>query len=232
MNEPLTVHDTGGTTTDTRIHPDGPAPPPPAPPDCGARCGHSRVCRLIQLPPAIAHTLHWPDEMKSPAEAAPTGKVELTDNEIEAAIALIEALGEANLDAYEDQYTAAVADLVHAKTEGAAPAKTTVPAPTGKVVDLMEALQTSLAEAKKNRGQDATVHDITPPKKTAKKATAKKASAKKASAKKTAASHASTSASHTRARSTPKAGEGKKSTSAATAKKTPAKKTTAHKRSA
>ncbi|MFI9105421.1 Ku protein [Streptomyces fildesensis] len=42
----------------------------------------------------IAHTLHWPDEMKPSAEAAPTGKVELADNEIDAAIALIDALGE------------------------------------------------------------------------------------------------------------------------------------------
>lgn len=38
----------------------------------------------------------------------------------------------------------------------------------------MEALQASLAEAKKNRSEDATVHDITPTKKTAKKAASKK----------------------------------------------------------
>lgn len=144
----------------------------------------------------IAHTLHWPDEMKSPAEAAPTAEVKLADNEIEAAIALIEALGEADLDAYEDQYTAAVADLVRGKVEGAEVTPADAPAPAaGKVVDLMEALETSLAQAKENRGRDATVHDIAPAKrageKPAKKSAAKKATAKKATkkapAKKTAA---------------------------------------------
>ncbi|MCM2424230.1 Ku protein [Streptomyces sp. RKAG293] len=179
----------------------------------------------------IAHTLHWPDEMKSPAEAAPTRTVELAEREIEAAIALIEALGEADLDAYEDRYTAAVADLVHAKVEGAnlTPAKAPQP---GKVVDLMQALEESLAQARKNRGhdEDATVHDIAPAKKTAKKAHAKKITAKKAAAKKTTASHASTSTAHTRTHGTPKTDEGKKSTAAA--KKTAAKKSAARKRSA
>ncbi|MCZ4098494.1 Ku protein [Streptomyces sp. So13.3] len=172
----------------------------------------------------IAHTLHWPDEMKSPAEAAPTGKVELADNEIKAAIALIDALGEADLDAYEDRYTAAVADLVRAKVDGAEVTPAGTPAPAaGKVVDLMQALEASLAQAKENRGEDATVHDIAPAKKTAKKAPAKK----------TAASHASTSDTHSRTRSTPKAGgEGKKSTAKKAAKRAPAKKAVARKRSA
>ncbi|MEU3464652.1 Ku protein [Streptomyces sp. NPDC006733] len=156
----------------------------------------------------IAHTLHWPDEMKSPAEAAPTRRVELAEREVEAAIALIEALGEADPDAYEDQYTAAVADLVHAKVEGANLSPPQTP-PPGKVVDLMQALEDSLAQAKKNRDQDATVHDISP------KKAAPKAPAKKTATKKAAASHASTSTSHTPARSTPKADETKKTTAAA-----------------
>lgn len=135
----------------------------------------------------IAHTLHWPDEMKSPAEAAPTAEVELADNEIKAAIALIDALGEADLDTYEDQYTAAVADLVRGKVEGAEVAPAGAPAPAaGKVVDLMEALEASLAQAKENRGQDATVHDIAPAKGHAEDAPAKKSAAKKATAKKAA----------------------------------------------
>ncbi|MCZ4101097.1 non-homologous end joining protein Ku [Streptomyces sp. H39-C1] len=165
----------------------------------------------------IAHTLHWPDEMKPSAEAAPTAKVQLAENEIDAAIALIDALGDADLDAYEDQYTAAVADMVRSKVEGAEVAPAGAPAPAaGKVVDLMEALQASLAQAKENRGQDATVHDIAPTQKTA-----KKAAAKKTSGKKTAAS------------GTPKASGGKKSTAKkATPKKAPAKKAAARKRSA
>ncbi|MCZ4124990.1 non-homologous end joining protein Ku [Streptomyces sp. H39-S7] len=174
----------------------------------------------------IAQTLHWPDEMKPSAEAAPRGKVDLSDEEVDAAIALIEALGEADPADFEDEYAKAVTALVQAKIDGAqGPRAAAQQQPDGKVVDLMEALQASLAEAKKSRGGDATVHDITP---------AKKATSKKTAAKKTAASHASTSASHTRARSTPKGGEGKKSTSATkkATKKAPAKKATARKRSA
>ncbi|MDF9810816.1 hypothetical protein [Streptomyces sp. SPB162] len=130
--------------------------------------------------------------------------MELADNEIKAAIALIDALGEADLDTYEDQYTAAVADLVRGKVEGAEVAPAGAPAPAaGKVVDLMEALEASLAQAKENRGQDATVHDIAPAKA---KASADKAPAKKTTAKKTTAKKA--------------------------AKKAPAKKTAARKRSA
>jgi DNA end-binding protein Ku len=61
----------------------------------------------------------------------------------------------------------------------------------GKVVDLMDALRRSVAEAKKQRGEgDGAAQESgrAPAKKAAaKKASAKKAPAKKASAKKTAA---------------------------------------------
>ncbi|WP_442813761.1 hypothetical protein [Streptomyces sp. NBC_01558] len=51
-----------------------------------------------------------------------------------------------------------------------------------KVVDLMAALQESVAKAKASRGEDATVHEM-PKKKAAANKTAKKAPAKKTAAK-------------------------------------------------
>ncbi|MEU7297050.1 hypothetical protein AB0A76_28250 [Streptomyces exfoliatus] len=67
------------------------------------------------------------------------------------------------------------------------------PEPAGQVVDLMAALEKSVAEARERRGEtgpadgaEATVHDMPKPKKTtAKKTTPKKTPAKKTAAKKT-----------------------------------------------
>lgn len=164
----------------------------------------------------IAQTLHWPDEMKPSAEAAPRGNVNLSDEEVDAAIALIEALGEADPEAFEDEYAKAVTALVQAKVDGAqAPHPTAQQQPDGKVVDLMDALRASLVQAKENRGQKATIHDFAPAKETVKKAPAKKR----------ASTHAFTSESQTRGRSTSKAGETKKSTAKRAAKKSSARST-------
>ncbi|WUH95165.1 Ku protein [Streptomyces sp. NBC_00433] len=149
----------------------------------------------------LLQTLRWPDELNSAADAVPRGKVNISDNELQLADTLIEALGEADLAAYQDEYAAAVEAMVTAKLEGAEP-----PAPAGeggggKVVDLMAALQASVDQAKDSRGGEdgrhATVTELSskgeggtgkrPAKKAApKKAAAKKTTARKAPAKKTA----------------------------------------------
>ncbi|MEE1813762.1 Ku protein, partial [Streptomyces sp. SP18ES09] len=69
-------------------------------------------------------------------------------------------------------------------------------APTAPVVDLMAALEASVAEARKARGESgppATVHEMPKPKKkpAAKKAPAKKTTTKKTTAKKTTRRRAS-----------------------------------------
>jgi DNA end-binding protein Ku len=95
----------------------------------------------------VLQTLRWPDELNSPADAAPKGKVSVSDNELRLADTLIDALGEADLDSYHDEYAQAVEALVAAKLEG-----TELSAPGGeeggKVVDLMAALQASVDQAK------------------------------------------------------------------------------------
>lgn len=152
----------------------------------------------------LLQTLRWPDELNPAADAAPRGKVNISDNELQLADTLIEALGEADLSEYRDEYAAAVQALVAAKLEGAEPPRAGREEAGGKVVDLMGALQASVDQAKEGRrggGGDATVTDIgssgkrsggpngkRPAKKAAAKKTAgKKAAAKKSPAKKTAA---------------------------------------------
>ncbi|MFD6491373.1 Ku protein [Streptomyces sp. NPDC060188] len=137
----------------------------------------------------VLHSMRWPDEVRDASPLAPEA-VELTEDEIAGAEQLIDRMTRDDLDGPEfvDRYNDAVAEVIKAKREGVEPptaAEETKPA--GKVVDLMAALQESVAKARESRGEDATVHDLPKKKSTAKtaKKTAKKQPAKKA-AKKTA----------------------------------------------
>ncbi|WP_327411314.1 Ku protein (plasmid) [Streptomyces sp. NBC_01281] len=132
----------------------------------------------------VLHAMHWADEIRDPAELKPDD-VNLTKNEIAEAEHLIERLTRDDLEGEEftDRYTQAVEALIEAKREHREPPAVEEPKAPGRVVDLMAALQESVAKAKASRGEDATVHEM-PKKKTAAKKTAKKTSAKKTAAKK------------------------------------------------
>lgn len=130
----------------------------------------------------MLHVTHWPDEIRSPESLAPKA-VELDDDEIERAVQLTETMATDGISGYRDQYRDALEELIAAKSEGKM-----VPEPaegaeqeSGKVMDLMAALNASVAAAKESRGEDgedATVHTMRPRKKTTvKKTTAKKRSA-------------------------------------------------------
>ncbi|MEY9965322.1 DNA end-binding protein Ku [Streptacidiphilus sp. MAP12-16] len=98
--------------------------------------------------------LLWPDEINSTQGIAPEGRVTVTDPELDLADVLIDTLGAADLDAYSDDYLAAVEELVAAKLENATvrtPATTEAQAPQGKVVDLMALLQRSVSAARDSR---------------------------------------------------------------------------------
>ncbi|MFE9121302.1 Ku protein [Streptomyces sp. NPDC007172] len=139
---------------------------------------------------AIAlHAMHWDDEVRSPETLAPK-TVELTDEEVDAAIQLLETMARDDIDDYTDHYREAVEEMLTAKTEHRKPMPVEggTPQEAGKVVDLMAALTASMESAKAARGEigDATVHDL-PKKRAAKKAPAKKAATKKAASKKATA---------------------------------------------
>ncbi|WP_327118194.1 Ku protein [Streptomyces sp. NBC_01341] len=166
----------------------------------------------------VLHSMRWPDEIRSPESLAPR-ETELDEDEIERAVQLTDSMALDGISGFRDRYREALEELIAAKSEG----KPLPAAPggeeeePGKVMDLMAALNASVKAAKETRGEDATVHEMTPGKpRTRKKAASapRKTAAGKTSARKTAA---------------------KKTASASgksAAKKQPARKTAARKRTA
>ncbi|MER6020680.1 Ku protein [Streptomyces anulatus] len=138
----------------------------------------------------VLHSMKWPDEVRSP-ESLAHREVEVGEEEIEQALQLADRMTIEDLSGFRDEYREALEGIIAAKAGGKP-----LPAPAedgkqekGEVVDLMAALNASVAAAKESRGEhgeDATVHKMRPSKKTARKTPAKKtASSKSAAAKKT-----------------------------------------------
>jgi DNA end-binding protein Ku len=103
---------------------------------------------------------------------------------------LVETLaGDFDATEFEDDYAGAVEALVKSKIEGGEIKRTETSTKTsGEVVDLLAALQKSVAAAKSARGEEVDAdHEDDADEKPAKKSTAKKSTAKKSTAKKTAA---------------------------------------------
>ncbi|MER5573831.1 Ku protein [Streptomyces massasporeus] len=197
--------------------------------------GRERLGMLRVVGEAIAmHGLLWPDEVRAPEGLAPDTDVTVRDQELDLADALMDTLGEVDLEDLHDEYREAVEEVIAAKAAGEALPQSPEPATGGKVLDLMAALESSVRAARESRGEDAEHAEVKslPQRKTARaapKQTGGKKStstAKKTTAKKTTAAKKSTS----------KSGQGqgttKKTASKSTAKKTPAKKSTSRKRSA
>ncbi|KUN27363.1 DNA repair protein [Streptomyces antibioticus] len=206
--------------------------------------GRERLGMLRVVEDAIAmHGLLWPDEVRAPQGVAPDTKVTVNDKELDLADALMDTLGEIDLEDLHDEYREALEEVVAAKAAGETPPEAPEPAKGGKVLDLMAALEKSVREAKESRGEEpAEVREL-PQRKTSratpKPAPGRKSTSKTTAAKKTASGSAkkSTAAKKTAAKkttskqTTSKQATSKKTTSA-TAKKTPAKKTTPRRRSA
>ncbi|MGZ4692763.1 MAG: non-homologous end joining protein Ku [Acidimicrobiales bacterium] len=158
-------------------------------------------------------TMVYADEVNDPSsipELADLDEVELPEKELTMARQLIESLSaEFEPDKFQDTYRKAVEGLIEAKAAGEeviAPVNGVEPA---QVIDLMAALEASVAAAKDARSRHPTAHDAAedeaedeesaevpeakaPPKKAAaKKRTAKKAPAKKVAAKKATAARKS-----------------------------------------
>ncbi|MFD3477919.1 Ku protein [Streptomyces sp. NPDC058695] len=221
--------------------------------------GRERLGMLRVVDDVIAmHGLLWPDEVRAPEEAAPETEVTVREAELDLADALMDTLGEVDMESLHDDYRSAVEEMIEAKASGEgvvqAPA---APEGGGKVIDLMAALKSSVKAAKEARGdaaapeREAEVSPVTPlksrtapkevggKKSTSTKAkpaasgsgTARKTTAKKsaASSRTTAGEKASTSRAGTSKASTAKAGASKASGSKASASKATAKKATAKK---
>ena len=136
----------------------------------------------------VLQTMMWPDEIRQPD----FGSVDTSDAkpaEVKMANMLVETLaGDFEPDEFEDDYRAAIEDLVKTKIEGGEVKRTPKSTKTsGEVVDLLAALQKSVNAAKSARGEADEDEKPAKKKSASKKSTTKKAakkSTKKAAAKK------------------------------------------------
>jgi DNA end-binding protein Ku len=187
--------------------------------------GRERLGMLRVVEDAIAmHGLLWPDEVRAPEGVAPDTKVNVNDKELDLADALMDTLGEIDLDELHDEYREALEEVVAAKAAGESPPETPEPASGGKVLDLMAALEKSVKAAKESRGEEPAEVRQLPARTAPKQAVGKKSTS---TAKKTTAKKATPSASAKK--STAKSTQATKKTAA---KKPAAKKTTTRKRTA
>ncbi|MET7476899.1 Ku protein [Streptomyces sp. NPDC005648] len=208
--------------------------------------GKERLGMLRVVEDAIAmHGLLWPDEVRAPEGLAPDTKVTVNDKELDLADALMDTLGEIDLDELHDEYREALEEVVAAKAAGEAPPESPEPARGGKVLDLMAALEKSVQAAKESRGEEteqpaqakekAEVRSLSPRKSARaapKPASGRKSTSTASTAKKTTAAKKSTASAKTTA--TAKKSTAKKTTAGKTAakKSTTAKKTPSRKRTA
>jgi DNA end-binding protein Ku len=171
----------------------------------------------------VLQTLLWPDEVREPRFDFLDQDVTVRPQELQMAESYIAALsGDFEPEEFTDNYREALEEVIDAKVAGRE-VKAPVEAPrSGQVVDLMDALRRSVAEAKTKRGEasDApskpAASTAAGSSKTKKKATGTSAKSAKAPAKKASAKRSSTKKSS--AASTSKAAK-------KAAKKAPARRT-------
>jgi DNA end-binding protein Ku len=99
-------------------------------------------------PGLVLQTLYYHDEIRAASEIDRGPAVKPRDTERKLALRLVEELSadEFRPEKYKDEYRARVLEVVKRKARGKALAIAAPRAPTGKVIDLMEALQQSLAK--------------------------------------------------------------------------------------
>jgi len=105
----------------------------------------------------VLETMHWPDEIRTPSFEELDKRVDVRDNEVKMARQLIQQLSDDfRPEQFEDEYRLRLQELAEKKVDGR---EITVSAETeeepAEVVDLMEALKASVAQAKERRGADS-----------------------------------------------------------------------------
>jgi DNA end-binding protein Ku len=109
----------------------------------------------------VLETMHWPDEIRAPEFEELEKDVDVRDNEVKMARQLIQQLsGEWRPEEFEDEYRVRLQQLAEQKVEGQEITVAEEPSEEpGQVVDLMEALKASVAEAKKKRTEGSGAED-------------------------------------------------------------------------
>jgi DNA end-binding protein Ku len=125
----------------------------------------------------VLSTMAYPDEINDPAELGEfdgLDDVKVSDKELKMASQLIESLTEEfEPERFEDTYRAQVLDLIERKAAGEEPVTAPEPVAEERVVDLMEALEASVAAAKEARKRHPSAKKASRSKKTAAKREAK-----------------------------------------------------------
>jgi DNA end-binding protein Ku len=176
----------------------------------------------------VMQTLLWPDEVRAAKLDFLDEDVTVRSQELTMAESYISALSaDFDPDEFSDHYREALEEVIEAKVAGreiVTPEEQ--PESSGQVVDLMEALRRSVAEAKSRRGETSGAADAEPAAAKTAKAPAKKAAAKSAGStstgKKTAKAPAKKAAAKTA--KTSKTAKATKKAAKSTAKKTAARK--------
>jgi DNA end-binding protein Ku len=149
----------------------------------------------------LLSTMVYADELNDPATIAELDEVvdvDISDRELAMAAQLVESLAtDFEPDRFKDSYREAVLELIEKKAAGEEVVASVSQIQPDKVVDLMAALEASVAAAKEARTRHPTAHDadeaedgeVEAPKavRKARKAPAKKAPAKKATARRKSA---------------------------------------------
>ena len=108
----------------------------------------------------VMSTLVYVDELVDPSalsELDAVADVEVSDREMSMAQMLVESLTtEFDVSKYSDEYSARVMELIDAKAAGAEPVASEAASAKPKVVDIMAALEASVAEAKQARTRHPT----------------------------------------------------------------------------
>jgi DNA end-binding protein Ku len=114
----------------------------------------------------VLETMHWPDEIRAPEFEELDKRVDVRDTEVKMARQLIQQLsGEWRPEEFEDEYRVRLQQLAEQKVEGQEITLAEVPSEEpGQVVDLMEALKASVADAKQKRAdRDADTDEDSKP---------------------------------------------------------------------
>ncbi|MFI6156735.1 Ku protein [Kitasatospora sp. NPDC051170] len=140
----------------------------------------------------VLQTCIWPDEVRPAAGIAPEGDVTVRPQELKMARSLMDTLSEDfDISQLHDDYQRALQQVITARLEGVElPHEEEAGEAPDNVIDLMEALRSSLRQAKGGHEAEESAEEKQPRKRApAKKAAAKKtgaaAAAKKTTAKKT-----------------------------------------------
>ncbi|HWI53971.1 MAG TPA: Ku protein [Symbiobacteriaceae bacterium] len=114
--------------------------------------------RVFQNGVLALETMHFPDEVRSPAGLTGIVEPDLRQQEIEMATNLIASLaGDFTPEKFQNEYRSALLELIEAKVSGEEVVAVEAPPERGRVVDLMEALRASIRQAESERGEPAGV---------------------------------------------------------------------------